>query len=403
MRNRRAVLYVAYPMRLDLGAANAIQTYNSVRELRRLLPGTRLVVPRWLREPSAFGDLDALHLPRPAMNKLSRLLPWAGWSYLERTLYSMMLVLILVCWRAVGKSYRILYVRDAVCAAWLSFLDPLHGSRVIYEVHDLEAQHPSKAARWPRPFWGRFLPWLDSLALGRPCKLVSLTETFKHWLVEAGTRIADDVKVIPDAFDPQVYFPVDRQEARAALGLPPAAYIIGYAGLTFAYRRLDLLVEAFAKISQSCDNALLVLVGGRPSEVAELRAQASMLKVPAAKIVMPGSVSQERAALFLNAADILVIPDTVTQLTASPLKLFEYMAVGKPIVLKDMNALREILNGDAEYFSEGDVSSLVSALQRLRLDPARSSQIAAGALARASAFTYAARAENIRSMILDCL
>src|SRR6476660_2451928 len=109
-------------MRLDLGAANAIQTYNTVRELQVLLPDMRLVIPRWLNEPSAFTDLGALHLPRPAVNKLSRLLPWGGWSYIERTLYSLMLVLLLLVWRVLGRRYRVLYVRDTVCAAWLGFL-----------------------------------------------------------------------------------------------------------------------------------------------------------------------------------------------------------------------------------------------------------------------------------------
>src|SRR4051794_19427704 len=109
-------------MRLDLSAANAIQTYSTVRELRRIMPGMKLVVPRWLREPSAFTELDALHLPRPAMNKLSKFVKWAGWSYLERTLYSALLVLLLMYWRATGRGYEVLYVRDTVCAAWLARL-----------------------------------------------------------------------------------------------------------------------------------------------------------------------------------------------------------------------------------------------------------------------------------------
>src|SRR5947209_3964559 len=132
----RPLLYVAYAMLLALVAANAIQTYNTVRELRKLLPDIRLVVPRWLREPSAFADLDALHLPRPAVNKLAKFVPWAGWSYIERTLYALMLVILLVVWRLLGRGYRVLYVRDAVCGAWLSLFSGLHGSQVVYEVHD---------------------------------------------------------------------------------------------------------------------------------------------------------------------------------------------------------------------------------------------------------------------------
>ncbi|HYP38959.1 MAG TPA: glycosyltransferase family 1 protein, partial [Chloroflexia bacterium] len=138
----RPLLYIAYPMRLDLGAANAIQTYNTVRELRKIMPGMRLVVPRWLREKSAFSDLDALHLPRPAVNKLSKFVQWAGWSYIERTLYSLMLVIVLMIWRVTGRGYRVLYARDAVCAAWLCVFGWAHGAKVVYEVHDLEAGHP---------------------------------------------------------------------------------------------------------------------------------------------------------------------------------------------------------------------------------------------------------------------
>lgn len=400
---RRLLLYIAYPMRLDLSAANAIQTYNTVLELRRLLPGVKLVVPRWLREPSAFSDLDALHLPRPAINKLSRLVSWAGWSYIERTLYSFMLVILLVVWRLLGRGYRVLYVRDAVCGAWLSLFSGLHGSQVVYEVHDLEALHPSKAGRWPHAFWSHFLPWMDGVALRKPRKLVSLTETFRRWVIEHDIRNADDISVIPDAFDPAVYYPANNLQARQALNLPADSYIIGYAGLTFAYRRLDLLVEAFAKIAQSCDNALLVLVGGRSSEVAELHAQAGRLGIASGRLMTPGPVSQARAAIYLNAADALVIPDTVTQLTASPLKLFEYMAVGKPIVLKDMPALREILDdAAAEYFQEGDAVSLTSALERLIADPKRATQIGDNALARSSGYTYQARARKIVEVVRSC-
>ena len=396
----RTLLYVAYPMRLDLGAANAIQTYSTVRELQKVLPGVRLVVPRWLREHSAFEELGALHLPRPAANKLSKFLPWAGWSYLERTVYAFMLVALLLAWRLTGRRYRALYVRDAVCAAWLGLLRPLHGSRVIYEVHDLEASHPSKASKWPGAFWRRFLPWLDRAALTRSDGLVSLTGEFKAWVAGSGLRPPGQVTVIPDAYDPNVYFPADRDAARAELGLPPAVPIVGYTGLTFAYRGLDLLVRAFAQVRQRHPDALLVLVGGRPPEIEELRVLARECRLPAESVRFPGQVPQTLSAKYLNAADVLVIPETVTTLTASPLKLFEYMAVGKAIVCKEMPALREILDGDsAVFFETGDIEALAGGVAGVLDDPEGAARLGEQALQRSAQYTYRARAEKIVGVV----
>ncbi len=393
----RTLLYVAYPMRLDMGAANAIQTYNTARELKRLVPGMSLVVPRWLWERSAFAGLGAMHLPRPAVNKVSRIVPWAGWSYIERTLYTAMLVVLLMVWRLSGRGYRVLYVRDSVCAAWLSLLGWAHGARVIYEVHDLEASHPSKASKWPSAFWARFLPWLDRAALRRADRLVSLTHTFKRWVVRRGLRAEREIAIIPDAFDPGLYFPADRLQARKGLGLPAGAFIVGYAGLTFAYRRLDLLVEAFAEIAGEDD--LLVLVGGRPHEVEELRELARRRGV-GERLVTPGQVGQDQTPRWLNAADVLVIPDTVTGMTASPLKLFEYMAVGKPIVCKDMPALREIVDGEAAvFFPGGSVKGLADALRCVKSDPQLARRLGAEAYQRSAGYSYGERARKIAEVV----
>jgi glycosyltransferase involved in cell wall biosynthesis len=390
-------------MRLDLTAANAIQTYSTVRALQTVLPGTLLLVPRWLREPSAFKELGALHLPRPAVNKLSRLVPWAGWSYIERTVYSAMLIVWLATLRVTGRGFRVLYVRDSVCAAWLAATRPMHGARLVYEVHDLESSHPSKAARWPRGVWARFLPWVDRKALRGSCRVVSLTEAFRQWAVQRKLRAASEIAVIPDAYDPDLYYPVDARAARRDLGLPENVFIVGYSGLTFAYRRLDLLVEAFRRVAAEDPAALLLLVGGRPDEVEDLRKQARELGLER-NVVTTGQIQQAEAARYVAASDVLVIPDTVTGLTASPLKLFEYMAAGRPVVSKDMPALREIVDERAAvFFRPGDAANLGDALLCLWRDPAARAAMGRAAAEQAEQYTYRARARKIAQVVEDCL
>jgi len=69
---RPRLCYLAYPTSLTLQAANAIQAYLTVRELRSLCPDLLVIVPRFLREPSSFEEVGALHLPRIPIGKVSR-------------------------------------------------------------------------------------------------------------------------------------------------------------------------------------------------------------------------------------------------------------------------------------------------------------------------------------------
>jgi glycosyltransferase involved in cell wall biosynthesis len=231
-------------------------------------------------------------------------------------------------------------------------------------------------------------------------RLVSLTQTFKDWAVQRHIKLPQQITVIPDAFDPDLYYPVEVSEARRTLGLPQQAFIVGYAGLTFAYRNLDLLVEAFAQIAPSNPSAMLLLVGGRPQEVEQLRVLAGKLHIPQVQFVLTGLLPQERAAVYAGAADVLAIPDTVTGMTASPLKLFEYMALGKPIICKDMPALREIVDDSAAlFFTGGDVDSLANGLRTLMQDPVKRDLMGRSALGQSAGYTYAARAYKIVEVV----
>lgn len=367
--------YIAYSP-LNLESANSIQTFNTVRELGALL-GEQLttIVPRFGNETPPF---PARQLARVPVNKLARFYKSGRWSYMERSIFAE---------RAKGILHAaapdLIYTRDMVCGNRLARAK----LPVMYEVHDLESKHPgeNKSANLIE-----MLRRMDEQTLREARGVVSLTETFRHQVIAHGWQPATRVFVIPDAYDDAVYFPRDKQAMRAALGLPLESRLFVYAGLTFKYRGLDALLRAFQPLNDA--DARLVLIGGRDFEIQELRALAGTLGIME-RVQFVKRQAFDVIAQYLAAADALVIPDTVTDATASPLKMFEYMAVARPIVCVDRASLREIMGDAALYFPRGDTQQFTEAL-RNALHPS-AQVLGTRARERAAEFTYRRRAEKI--------
>lgn len=400
------IVYIAYPTSLTLQSANALQTYTTLRELRALRPDTLAIIPRWGREPSRFSELGALHLPRPAIGKLSRLHKSTLFYYLEHTAFAFMTAAVVAAQRAPVEA---IYVRQVICAAWWAgVLGPRLGVPVIYEAHDLETRNPSRAKE---PWAEGLLHLIDRTALTRATAVTSLTADFQRYVAALAWRDPAEVYVVPDAYDQRLFAPQDRAACRAALGLPADAPIIAYAGMTFAHRWLEGLLEAAARLRERFPRLTLVLAGGRERERAALADQAHRLGfvVGATPAVQPDPIrgacllmpprAQAEVLPVLGAADVLAIPDTVTDLTASPLKLFEYLALGQPLVLPDIPALHEIAPPALTWsFERRNLHALTAALAGALAaapDPAGS----AARRAVAADHTYARRAERILDVI----
>jgi glycosyltransferase involved in cell wall biosynthesis len=401
------IVYIAYPTSLALKSANAIQTHTTLRELRARRPDTLAIIPRWGREPSRFAEVGALHLPRPAIGKLSRLHKSTLLYYLEHSAFALMTAALLA---PRARAVEAVYVRQVICAAWWAGVyGPLLGVPVIYEAHDLESRNPSRAKE---PWAEGLLHLIDRVALTRSTAVVSLTDDFRRLLGVIGWRRPEDVFVVPDAYDERIFAPQDRAACRAALGLHAAAPVIAYAGMTFAHRWLDGLVDAAAGLAGRFPGLTLLLVGGRDAERAALRRQAEGLGLliwqgegtaPVADgcptLGLFGPRPQAEVLRFLGAANVLAIPDTVTDVTASPLKLFEYLALGQPMVLPDMPALREIVPAQLGHtFTRRDPDSLRAALAAaLESGDDRRGSAARREVARDH--TYGRRAERILEVV----
>ncbi|HUY75165.1 MAG TPA: glycosyltransferase, partial [Ktedonobacterales bacterium] len=117
-----------------------------------------------------------------------------------------------------------------------------------------------------------------------------------------------------------------RRELDIADGAGP---VVVYTGTFEPYQGLDLLVASMPAVLARYPQAVYVLVGGLPDQVAQVRGWAQAAGVEYA-IRLPGRRPMEEMPLCMRLADVLVSPRS--EGTNTPLKLFSYLAAGKPIV-----------------------------------------------------------------------
>jgi len=136
--------------------------------------------------------------------------------------------------------------------------------------------------------------------------------------------------------------------------------VIGFVGSFYRYEGLDLLIDAFSKITISHDHARLLLVGGGEM-TNELTAQIKKLGLEE-KVIMPGRIPHEKIAGVYAIIDILAYPRYSMRLTelVTPLKPLEAMAMRKALVASDVGGHRELITNHKTglLFSAGNIEDL---------------------------------------------
>jgi glycosyltransferase involved in cell wall biosynthesis len=187
-----------------------------------------------------------------------------------------------------------------------------------------------------------------------------------------------------------------KQEAGSVVETP----IVAYAGHLYAWKGVDILLEALALVPAVGG----LIVGGLEAEpdLGRVKKLAERLGI-SARVTFTGLVAPARVADLLRSATILALPNPASAISnrfTSPLKLFEYMAAGRAIVASDLPSIREVLHDgvDALLVAPGDAAALAEAIRRLVAEPALAEQLARRAAEAAPGYSWSRRAERLEAL-----
>lgn len=186
-----------------------------------------------------------------------------------------------------------------------------------------------------------------------------------------------------------------------AFTAPPESGRIVYAGQLYPWKGVDVLVRAFARIPRG----ELVIVGGLEgeSDFDRIRDLARSLNL-GTRIRLEGSLPQKDVARELAEATLVVAPFLKSAMTSehtSPIKAFEAMAAGRPLLISDTDASREIVEDGRTglVVPPGNVEAWAAALERVLSDRPLQMALARAAFEKAAQYSWARRAERIEEFL----
>jgi glycosyltransferase involved in cell wall biosynthesis len=377
------LLYLA-DIRFPMERANGIQTVETAHALARRGVEVELVVRR-SDGRSDEACLDFFGLPPHPGLRLKRVpTPFGRFSYLTTAL------------PLSRGSADVLYTRDLVLA---DLAIRFGRAPVVFEAHTVASVFAEERGRMyegeppPSPAKRARLDARERRVCRGASGVVTITAALASALSERHGGIAPHA-VIRDGcrLGPPPPWPTTGRGAK------PRVY---YVGQLYPWKGVDVLVEAIRLVPA----AELVVVGGLPPEpdLERVKRLVSSLSL-GDRVHFRGFVPPSELAAEVAQAHLFVIPlldSTTARLFTSPLKLFEAMASGRPVVASDLPSIREVLahEKNALLVPPGDSQALAGAIERLLTEPALGRALAAKALDHVTAFSWDARAAKIESFL----
>ena len=216
------------------------------------------------------------------------------------------------------------YIRDILLADWLLFLSSRFASRYFFELHTLSRFSEQRYCR----------------VLSRARGIITTNDEKKKDIMERFGMPADRILVAPNAVDVDEFLALrgQKEEYKKKLGFAGSAPLVVYTGTDKEEYGTGVLRQAARLLG---DAATVQIISGRP---------------------------RREALEYMAAADVLVAPylpaNEHFRNYMSPMKIREYMAMERPIVVSDLPSIHAYLPEDAVYYvPPGDAAKLADAIR----------------------------------------
>ncbi len=375
--NKKLKIFYVANARIPTEKAHGIQIMKMCEAFAKAGTEVTLILPR-RRNPikgdpfSYYGVKPIFKIKKlPALDMLFINIPF---TFILTTIVFSISVFFYLLFK---KKDYIVYTRGEIILSLAKFIS----SRLFWETHI----KPSNINLYKK-------------AIKKIRGLIVITKYYKDLLVEEFNIPSDKISYSPDGVDLRIFdIDISKYEARKELGLPTDKKIIVYTGSLLKWKGVGSLVESAHFLD---DDNLIYIVG-------DLKKDKEYYSPPndlSYNVNFVGLKPYGEIPLWLKASDTLVLTGTnkndMSKYYTSPLKLFEYMASGRPIIAPNISSFLDVLSDENSFLVEPDDSEKLADKIKLALEnQEKADLIAKRAYSDSKDYTWDKRAENIIQFI----
>jgi glycosyltransferase involved in cell wall biosynthesis len=244
-------------------------------------------------------------------------------------------------------------------------LGKIYNIPVIYEIND-----SSQLVRVRPLFFKRIASLFEKLIFKNADGLVFVSERLREIILAAYPDISTKNTVSPNASDKNIFFFDEnrKNEAKTTLGIDNKV-VCGFIGCFALWHGVHIFMEKFAPTLKKHPNLILLLIGDGATlpKVKEIVAQYGLTS----QVIITGNVPHGEIIKYVNAMDFSVLPNTNEY--GSPMKMFELMGAGVPLVAADFPPVVEIIEDDKDgwAFPQGDFDACIELIIEIYQNPDR--------------------------------
>jgi glycosyltransferase involved in cell wall biosynthesis len=257
------------------------------------------------------------------------------------------------------KHYSFLYERYALFN-WSGVREAKRaGIPVVLEVN-YTSHTPlyRKRSRILKPF----ASWIEKWVFTRADEIVVISTYLKQHLLELGI---DEGKIIilTNAADPEKFSPEEKDNDVRDQYRINGKTVIGFAGGFYPWHGLELLINAYKLVSKKYKDVVLFLIGDGPMML-QLKSKAANSGLKD-NVVFAGTINHRKLPEYISVFDVAVMPHSNEY--GSPMKIYEYMAMSKPVIAPRFGPLEDGITHGSEglLFKPENTEELIVSLERL--------------------------------------